>query len=64
MDSTGTDASVSKISAGSENRHIPNRTKSRSRLRHTIVNGAPMFEGTECTSALPGKLLRSYDMVG
>ena len=33
-------------------------------LRHTIVNGAPTFEGTECTGALPGKLLRSYDMVG
>ena len=33
-------------------------------LRYTIVNGNPTFEGTECTGALPGKLLRSYDMVG
>ena len=32
-------------------------------LRHTIVNGAVTFEGNECTGALPGKLLRSYDMV-
>jgi N-acyl-D-aspartate/D-glutamate deacylase len=32
-------------------------------LRYTIVNGAVTFEGTECTGALPGKLLRSYDMV-
>ena len=33
-------------------------------LRYTIVNGAVTFEGNECTGALPGKLLRSYDMVG
>ena len=33
-------------------------------LRYTIVNGNTTFEGTECTGALPGKLLRSYDMVG
>ena len=32
-------------------------------LRYTIVNGAVTFEGTECTGAVPGKLLRSYDMV-
>ena len=32
-------------------------------LRYTIVNGAVTFEGTQCTGALPGKLLRSYDMV-
>ena len=32
-------------------------------LRYTIVNGGVTFEGTECTGALPGKLLRSYDMV-
>ena len=30
-------------------------------LRYTIVNGAVTFEGTECSGALPGKLLRSYD---
>ena len=30
-------------------------------LRYTIVNGAVTFEGTECTGALPGKLLRSYE---
>ena len=32
-------------------------------LRYTIVNGTVTFEGNECTGALPGKLLRSYDMV-
>ncbi len=33
-------------------------------LRYTIVNGTVTFEGNDCTEALPGKLLRSYDMVG
>ncbi len=33
-------------------------------LRYTLVNGSVTFEGTDCTGALPGKLLRSYDMVG
>jgi N-acyl-D-aspartate/D-glutamate deacylase len=33
-------------------------------LRNIIVNGAVTFEGNDCTGALPGKLLRSYDMVG
>jgi hypothetical protein len=33
-------------------------------LRYTIVNGTVTFEGNDCTSALPVKLLRSYDMVG
>ena len=33
-------------------------------LRHTIVNGNVTFEENTCTGALPGKLLRSYDMVG
>ena len=33
-------------------------------LRYTIVNGTVTFEGNECSGALPGKLLRSYDMVG
>jgi len=32
-------------------------------LRHTIVNGVVTFERNECTGSLPGKLLRSYDMV-
>ena len=32
-------------------------------LRYTIVNGAVTFQGNECTGALPGKLLRSYDMI-
>ena len=32
-------------------------------LRYTVVNGAVTFEGNDCTGALPGKLLRSYDMV-
>ena len=33
-------------------------------LRYTIVNGTVTFEGNDCSGALPGKLLRSYDMVG
>ncbi len=33
-------------------------------LRYTIVNGTVTFEGNDCTQALPGKLLRSDDMVG
>ena len=33
-------------------------------LRYTMVNGAVTFEGNDCTGALPGKLLRSYDMIG
>ena len=32
-------------------------------LYYTIVNGTVTFEGNDCTGALPGKLLRSYDMV-
>jgi N-acyl-D-amino-acid deacylase len=32
-------------------------------LRYTIVNGAVTFEDNRCTNALPGKLLRSYDMI-
>ena len=28
-----------------------------------LVNGAITFESNECTGALPGKLLRSYDMI-
>jgi N-acyl-D-aspartate/D-glutamate deacylase len=31
---------------------------------YTIVNGQITFEGQQCTGALPGKLLRSYDMAG
>ena len=33
-------------------------------MRYTVVNGSVTFEGNECTNALPGKLLRSHDMVG
>ena len=32
-------------------------------LRYTIVNGVVTFEDSVCTDAIPGKLLRSYDMV-
>ncbi|PKB72771.1 MAG: hypothetical protein BZY75_05340 [SAR202 cluster bacterium Io17-Chloro-G7] len=33
-------------------------------IRYTVVNGEVTFlEGTVCTNATPGKLLRSYDMV-
>jgi N-acyl-D-amino-acid deacylase len=31
---------------------------------YTIVNGEITFEGQKCTGALPGKVLRSYDMAG
>lgn len=33
-------------------------------MRYILVNGAVTFEDNECTRALPGKLLRSYDMIG
>ena len=45
---------------GGEHRFIQKATG----LRYTIVNGTVTFEGNNCTGALPGKLLRSYDMVG
>jgi len=32
-------------------------------LRYTIVNGTVTFEDSVCTDAVPGKLIRSYDMV-
>ena len=32
-------------------------------LRYTLVNGTVTFQDNECTEALPGRLLRSYDMV-
>jgi N-acyl-D-amino-acid deacylase len=31
-------------------------------FRYTIVNGVITFEGQQCTGALPGKVLRSYNM--
>jgi N-acyl-D-aspartate/D-glutamate deacylase len=31
-------------------------------FRYTIVNGTITFEGQRCTGALPGKVLRSYNM--
>ncbi len=33
-------------------------------IRYILVNGAVTFVENECTGALPGQLLRSYDMVG
>ena len=33
-------------------------------MRYIVVNGTVTFVDNECTNALPGKLLRSYDMVG
>ena len=33
-------------------------------IRYILVNGAVTFVENECTGALPGKLLRSYDMLG
>jgi N-acyl-D-aspartate/D-glutamate deacylase len=32
-------------------------------IRYILVNGQTTFEENACTQALPGKLLRSYDMV-
>ena len=32
-------------------------------IRFTIVNGTVTFEESVCTEAVPGKLLRSYDMI-
>ena len=32
-------------------------------LRYTLVNGALTFEENQCLGALPGKLLRSYEMI-
>ena len=33
-------------------------------IRYILVNGTLTFQENECTSALPGTLLRSYDQVG
>ncbi len=44
---------------GDERRFIQKPTG----FRYTLVNGTVTFEGNEGTGALPGKLLRSYDMV-
>ena len=43
---------------GEERRFIQKPTG----LRYTLVNGTVTFRDNECTGALPGKLLRSYDM--
>lgn len=32
-------------------------------MRYIVVNGGVTFEDDVCTGILPGKLLRSYDMV-
>jgi len=33
-------------------------------LRYTLVNGLVTFVENECTGALPGRLLRTHQMVG
>lgn len=33
-------------------------------MRYIMVNGAVTFEENRCTGALPGNVLRSYDMIG
>ena len=33
-------------------------------MRYIMVNGTVTFENNVCTGALPGKVLRSYDMAG
>ena len=33
-------------------------------IRYILVNGTVTFQENECTSALPGKLLRSYEQIG
>ena len=45
---------------GGEKRLVQNPTG----IRYIIVNGTVTFVGNQCTGALPGKLLRSYDMFG
>ena len=45
---------------GGERRLIQNPTG----MRYILVNGGVTFETNECTGSLPGKLLRSYGMVG
>jgi len=45
---------------GNERRLIQKATG----YRYTLVNGVVTFEGAECTGALPGRLLRSYQMAG
>ena len=32
-------------------------------MRYSLVNDAVTFENNACTGGLPGKLLRSYDMI-
>ena len=45
---------------GGEKRLVQNPTG----IRYIIVNGTVTFVGNQCTGALSGKLLRSYDMIG
>ena len=45
---------------GGEKRLVRNPTG----IHYIIVNGTATFAGNQCTGALPGKLLSSYDMVG
>ncbi|MEE9161990.1 MAG: hypothetical protein V3U35_03375 [Candidatus Neomarinimicrobiota bacterium] len=33
-------------------------------MRYIMVNGVLTFEENRCTGALPGRVLRSYEMVG
>ena len=33
-------------------------------IRYILVNGTVTFQENECTNALPGKLMRSYDQIG
>ncbi len=43
---------------------IPRLVQRPKGLRYTIVNGTVTFADNQCTGALPGKLLRSYQMAG
>ena len=45
---------------GDERRFIQKPTG----MRYILVNGGVTFQENQCTGGLPGKLLRSYDMVG
>ncbi len=45
---------------GNERRFIQKPTG----IRYILVNGGVTFQENQCTGSLPGKLLRSYDMVG
>jgi hypothetical protein len=47
---------------GASDRQVWRRAQKAEGYSYTIVNGQVTFEDGKCTGALPGKVLRSYDM--